>query len=211
MAILTFHIPHNLDAREVAYNALRGAAGWVSANVVQGLRSAKYVAGMYLPPEVLSLEEMLQVVPAKTPYVQDDRNTISFKLGEITATLSGATIDISRKNTIVSTALAGRRGTVKEFIKAEDYSITINGQLINTYLGKPTAYPVDQLRTLISLLQAEDSVEVSSAFLGFFDVSKVVLTSFDIKQQESKYVNVQPFKMVLVSDDDADLFKIEED
>jgi hypothetical protein len=67
------------------------------------------------------------------------------------------------------------------------------------------------LRTLISLLQAEDSVEVSSAFLGFFDVSKVVLTSFDIKQQESKYVNVQPFKMVLVSDDDADLFKIEED
>ncbi len=163
-----------------------------------------------MPPEVLSLEEMLQVVPSKTPYAQNDRNTISFKFGEITATLAGAKIDVTRKNTIVSTALAGRKGTVKEFIKAEDYNISISGQLINTNSGKPTAYPVDQLRTLINLMQAEDAIEVSSAYLGFFDVSKVVLESFTINQ-DPKYLNVQPFNLKLISDEDADLFKIQED
>lgn len=209
MALLTFNIPNNLNARQVAYNALRGAAWWGAANGVRAAKQAAYTAGMFLPPEVMSLEEMLQVVPAKTPYVQEDRNTISFKFGEITATLAGAKIDVQLQNTIVSTALAGRRGTVKEFIKAEDYKIIISGQLINTYLGKPTAYPVEQLRTLVSLMQAEDAIEVSSAYLGFFDVSKVVLRSFTMNQ-EPKYLNVQPFKLELLSDDDVDLFKIEE-
>lgn len=211
MALLTFNIPNNLNARQVAYNALRGAAWWGAANGVRAAKQAAYTAGMFLPPEVISLEEMLQVVPGnKTPYVQDDRNTISFKFGEITATLSGAKIDVTLQNTIVSTALAGRRGTVKEFIKAEDYKITISGQLISTNSGKPTAYPVDQLRTLISLMQAEDAIEVSSAYLGFFDVSKVVLKSFTMNQ-EPKYLNVQPFKLELLSDEDVDLFKIQED
>jgi hypothetical protein len=211
MAILRFNIPNNLNPREVAYNALRGAAWWGLSVGVGANKAANYATGMITRPEVLTLEEMLQVAPAKTPYVQDDRNTISFKFGEITATLSGAKIDLTRKNTIVSTALAGRRGTVKEFIKAEDYTITISGQLINTYPGKPTAYPVEQLRTLISLLQAEDSIEVSSAYLGFFDVSKVVFSDFTFKQTEAKYLNVQDFKITLMSDDDVDLFKIEED
>ncbi len=101
---------------------------------------------MFVPQEILSLEEMLQVVPANTLYLHEDRNTISFRFGQITATLSGAKIDVYRKNTIVSTALAGRRGTVKEFIKAEDYDITISGQLISNYWGgKPAAYPVESL------------------------------------------------------------------
>lgn len=210
MAILSFNIPNNLDARQVAYNSLRGAAWWGVANGVRAAKQAAYTAGMFLPPEVVSLEEMLQVVPARTPYVQEDRNTISFRFGQITATLAGAKIDVQRQNTIVSTALAGRKGTVKEFIKAEDYKITISGQLINTNRSKPTAYPVEQLRTLISLMQSEDAIEVSSAYLGFFDVSRVVLTSFTINQ-DPKYLNVQPFKLELISDDDVDLYKIEED
>lgn len=170
MAILTFNIPNNLNARQVAYNALRGAAWWGASNAVRTAKHAAYTAGMFVPQEILSLEEMLQVVPANTLYLHEDRNTISFRFGQITATLSGAKIDVYRKNTIVSTALAGRRGTVKEFIKAEDYDITISGQLISNYWGKPAAYPVESLRTLISLMQVEDVIEVSSAYLGFFEI-----------------------------------------
>jgi hypothetical protein len=210
MAILRFNIPNKLNPRQVAYNALRGAAWWGLATGVNADKKAGYHAGMFLPPEVLSLEEMLEEVSSKTPYTQDDRNTISFKFDSITVTLSGAKIEVTRKNTIVSTALAGRRGTVKEFIKAEDYEITISGQLINTNVGKPTAYPVEQFRNLVNLLQAEDIIEVSSTYLKFFDVTKVVLKGFTINQ-DMKYVNVQPFKLELLSDDDVDLYKIEED
>lgn len=210
MATLVFNIPNNLNPRKVAYDALRSADYWGTGAGTGQAKKALYLAGMITPPEVLSLEEMLQVTPSKTPYNSSDRNTIMFRFGQITATLSGAKIDITRKNTIVSTALAGRKGTLKEFIKAEDYSIAISGQLINTINGKLSAYPVEQLRTLISLMQAEDAIEVSSAYLGFFDVTKVVLSSFTINQ-DPKYMNVQPFKLELISDDDVDLYKIEED
>jgi len=59
-------------------------------------------------------------------------------------------------------------------------------------------------------MQVEDVVEVSSAYLGFFDISQVVFKSF-MMNQETRYTNVQPFKLELLSDDDVDLYKIEED
>jgi len=40
MAILRFNIPNNLNPRQVAYNALRGAAGWGVATAVNAAKKA---------------------------------------------------------------------------------------------------------------------------------------------------------------------------
>jgi lipoate synthase len=61
MAILTFNIPNNLNARQVAYNALRGAAWWGASNAVRTAKHAAYTAGMFVPQEILSLEVIKQM------------------------------------------------------------------------------------------------------------------------------------------------------
>ncbi len=209
MATLTFQIGNLTDLRKYAYQTAFAANEAAYKAKSKKSNTDKYL-GLLTPSEVLTLEEMLLVNKKSTPYGSADRNVIMFKFEDITAELTGAKISVTRKNTIVSTALTGRTGTVKEYIRGEDYQISITGELINTNASKPTAYPVEQLKVLVKLLAVEDQVQISSAYLNIFDISTVVLKSC-LFNQSSKYVNTQPFKFEFLSDNDVDLYSIEDE
>ncbi|MDR2652131.1 MAG: DUF6046 domain-containing protein, partial [Prevotellaceae bacterium] len=106
---------------------------------------------------------------------------------------------VIKENKIVETAIVNRRGTVKEYINAKDYSITISG---NLFVNSKEDFPVEAVKMLNKLLSTTESIEVSSAYLSFFEITKMVFKNGNFDQQTAKYVNVLPFSLEFVSDED---------
>lgn len=116
-------------------------------------------------------------------------------------------ISLSLTKTIVKTATVGkqRKGTVKEYICTEDYTISIKGVCIN--VDEPELYPADQVAILNDLVDINDALEVeTNAFLELFGIRKLVIEDikFDEMVGES---GLQRYTISAISDQDfyADL------
>ena len=103
------------------------------------------------------------------------------------------------RKTIVSTAIAGRDGTVKELISAHDYDIEITFSLINS----EDEYPAEALRLLSDLARENSTVYIDSAFLRLFDIDRVVVKEMEINQ--ATYGNTQDVTLKLDSDNDYEV------
>lgn len=115
-----------------------------------------------------------------------------------------ATIRISGKKTIVKTPLAERGGTVKEYYSMDDYSIKIQGFLIDS---KNRLWPEADMIKLKTLWSQNVALVMDNAltnlFLGRPDDSennRVVIESIDLPEMESKKMHVRPFSLTLESD-----------
>lgn len=108
-----------------------------------------------------------------------------------------ARIDVDHQNDIKSTALAGRRGSVKEFVQKKDYAISVKGNLV----GDRDKFPYDALHQLELILNEEKSFEAKSVLLEAFGISWVVLKSARFSQQELQYFNTLPFTLDFESDE----------
>lgn len=116
-------------------------------------------------------------------------------------------ISLGLTKTIVETATVGkyRKGTVKEYICTEDYSITIKGVCID--LDDPEIYPADQVGLLNDLFDINDALEVeSNPFLELFGIRKIVLKDIQFDEMIGEQ-GVQKYTITAVSDQDfyADL------
>jgi hypothetical protein len=116
-------------------------------------------------------------------------------------------ISLGLTKTIVETATVGkyRKGTVKEYICTEDYSITIKGVCID--LDDPEIYPADQVGLLNDLLEINDALEVeSNPFLELFGIRKIVLKDIQFDEMIGES-GLQKYTITAVSDQDfyADL------
>lgn len=116
-------------------------------------------------------------------------------------------ISIGLSKTIVQTPTVGkyRKGTVKEYICAEDDIISIKGVCFNP--NYTDLYPADQVAMLKEMHDINDALEVeSNAFFELFGVRKLVIleTKFDEMVGES---GLQTYSISAVSDQDfyADL------
>lgn len=229
MAILHFSFPTPAQAAAVARNMVSSVNLWATGAAVNAVKSSLYSAKMGSEIEELSADEKLQLPDQPTTiFNQEDRNAIRLR-GEsgIAAIFQGVKIEVQRNNTIVSTALVGRKGTVKEFIQAQDYKVTISGVLTNHSVYRDASaanvdnigaiteraknsksYPIEQLRILINILESEESVECESILLEQYGISKLALASLYIKP--SPHINTQPFKLQFLSDEDVDLYDIED-
>lgn len=229
MAILRFNFPSGLDAKKVARNMLSGLDLWATGAAVNAGKRALYVSALTQVPEVLTDEDRLQLPDQpRTIFNQEDRNAIRLR-GEsgIEAIFTGIQIHVQRNNTIVSTALVGRKGTVKEFIQAQDYQVTISGELTNHSVTRAPgavnvdnvgaitareintkAYPIEQLRILINILDSEASIEAENVLLAQYGITSLALGSLDCPSGE--FINTQPFKLAFKSDEDVDLYEIED-
>lgn len=113
--------------------------------------------------------------------------------------LTSAVCSVSRKKTIVETAIAGRNGTVKEAVSAQDYEIDVTLTLIST----ADEYPEEGMRRLASLADERSAVYVDSAFLRLFDIDRAVIT--ELKVEQETYGNTQEVTLKLVSDEDYEV------
>lgn len=104
-----------------------------------------------------------------------------------------------RKKTIVETAIAGRNGTVKESVSAQDYEVDVTFTLISA----ADEYPDEAMRRLASLADENSAVYVDSAFLRLFDIDRAVITELTVEQET--YGNTQEVTMKLTSDDDYEV------
>lgn len=116
-------------------------------------------------------------------------------------------ISLGLTKTIVETATVGkyRKGTVKEYICTEDYSITIKGVCID--LVDPEIYPADQVGLLNDLFEINDALEVeSNPFLELFGIRKIVLKDIQFDEMIGES-GLQKYTITAVSDQDfyADL------
>lgn len=111
----------------------------------------------------------------------------------------------SREHRIVSTALVGRDGTVKEYINAGDWSV-------NLVLGvQPDSggviedeWPVTEVREVRKLLETKEALRVHSEFLDALNIGRIVVRSYMVRQMTES--NYQVVEVSAVSDEEYEIF-----
>lgn len=120
-------------------------------------------------------------------------------------TFADAVAAASREHRIVSTALVGSDGTVKEYINAGDWSVSLvlglqaeSGGVIRD------EWPGDELRALRKLLEAKETLRVHSEFLDALNIGRLVIKSYAVRQMTE--ANYQAVEVSAVSDEDYEIF-----
>ena len=116
-------------------------------------------------------------------------------------------ITLGLTKTIVETATVGkeRRGTVKEYINTEDYTLNIRGLCFNA--ATPEIFPSEQVLELNKLFAINDAVDIeANPFLELFEIRKLVFKSIDFEDMAGM-PGMQKYTVTAVSDQDfyADL------
>lgn len=112
-----------------------------------------------------------------------------------------ALIEIINDRNIVKTRVAGRNGTIKEYMSDGDYDIVIKGSLVNEVANTP---PVDLLTRFSSFTSCPETLEVESNLLSYFNCFYLVIEKPRLKQREGMR-NIFDFELQCVSDIPFDL------
>ena len=120
-------------------------------------------------------------------------------------TFADAVAAASREHRIVSTALVGRDGTVKEYIHAGDWSVNIVLGLQHTDGGViADEWPGTEVRQVRKLLEAKEALRVHSEFLDALNIGRLVIRSYSARQMTE--ANYQVIEISAVSDEDYEIF-----
>ena len=108
---------------------------------------------------------------------------------------------VTQFRNIVETPLAGRDGTVKEYISDGDFQVEIRGVIISPYKNQ---YPRDQVVLLKRYCSLKKEISVSSNFLDIFDITTAVVMSYDVGEKVGSR-NEVPFTLRLLSDEPIEI------
>jgi hypothetical protein len=158
-------------------------------------------------PDLPSRDELLGA-PALT--------SLALRLGEAEIILTECVMTVTQSRNIVTTALQGRNGTIKEYISDGDYQIEAaaaiqppeterildpagaQADLPSMYRTPEDRYPYTELTALLSMFRAAGALEVQSDYLSLFDIKSAVVSSYSLVQQT--HANRQEFRLSLLSD-----------
>lgn len=104
-------------------------------------------------------------------------------------------LEISMTRNIVTTAIQGRNGTIKEYVSDGDYQISITGKLVN----EQNSFPETSLNALKEICKVPDTLVVNSPFLQYFDITACVVLDYRFTEIEG-FRNVVDFQINLLSD-----------
>lgn len=122
--------------------------------------------------------------------------------------LADAVASVSRERIVVSTALTGMDGTVKEYINEGDWSVKLVVGLQPVRGGEVVdEWPETELRELRRLLELKEALEVRSAFLDVFKITRLVVKSWSVVQSTES--NYQSVSISAVSDEPYEIFSKE--
>lgn len=108
---------------------------------------------------------------------------------------------VTQTKNIVKTALAGGKGTVKEYISDGDYEIELQVGIAATDGGVIVdEYPEQGMRELMYFLTLSERIEVRSVFLDLFDITGMVVTEYKLTQNTQS--NYQSLEIKALSDED---------
>lgn len=110
-------------------------------------------------------------------------------------------ITVSGQNTIVKTVLTGVKGSVKELINTDDYTIKIQGVIVNE---NSNDLPEDSIRAIRSICEKRESVAINNRLLTLFDIHLVAIESFSFPSIEGQQ-DAQAYEITCISDWPLDL------
>ena len=107
---------------------------------------------------------------------------------------------------IISTDITGRQGgTVKEFISAGDYAVTIRGLLAtDPFAANRFAYPLEQVQRLRELVGLGVALPVSGWLLDVFGVKNLVIQNASYESLPG-FTNLQAYELQGLSDEPIEL------
>jgi hypothetical protein len=116
------------------------------------------------------------------------------------------TIKLQKK--IVKTQLYGntRKGTVKETVSTDDYSIDVRGIAINYY--DKYNYPAEIVSKLNELVKLNESLLVKSPLTRLMGIDRVVIENFELIPTPGVQ-HVQAYRMSMSSDEDFVLEEVD--
>jgi hypothetical protein len=106
-------------------------------------------------------------------------------------------ISFSRSKRIIKTNVAGRDGSVKEYINNDDWQIKISGLMINE--KSPLEYPAQDVERFLSFCNAPAAIRILNDMAYLLGVNDMVIEDFDLPELEG-HGGVQPFVINAVSD-----------
>jgi len=109
-------------------------------------------------------------------------------------------LSISGNKKMVLTPLTGnkRKGSVKEIINTNDYTVSIRGVIINEM---DENYPFDMVEKLKELYEVNESVKITNALTKLWGIENVVVTSLSLPAMTGR-PNQQAYQINCVSDED---------
>lgn len=102
---------------------------------------------------------------------------------------------VNQSKNIIKTPIAGRDGTIKEYIGKGDYVISING----TLSGGNDRHPFELTNDLRRILDAPVAISVNSWFLNRMGIYQIVVEDYNLQQQAGRY-SQQDFQINALSD-----------
>jgi hypothetical protein len=115
-------------------------------------------------------------------------------------TMDSVLINVSMSKNIVTTAINGRNGTVKEYVSDGDYNISITGGIFSI----SNQYPETAVKILLQLLGSPEPLSVSSKFLQMFGIYKIAIQNYNLPQPQG-LTNAQAFEISGLSDEPIEL------
>ena len=117
--------------------------------------------------------------------------------GDSSFVFDSVLMSVSMENNIERTFIQGRKGSVKEYVNAGDYTIEIEGGL---YAKGVYEFPETELKNTLDILKStQQKIECISEFLQHFGIYEVVVNSFKFNQLQGSR-NTLPFTISLWSD-----------
>ena len=112
-------------------------------------------------------------------------------------------VSVSGKNVISRRKVAKgtKRGTIKEYWSQDDYTVQIQGSLID--LTNTSNYPAADVDQLRQICEAKQALQVKCPLLDLFDIRKIVIENYEIPFTSGD--NAQNFTITAYSDDLFDL------
>lgn len=133
-------------------------------------------------------------------YIDDAGNNVTIP----TINFQTVLLIVDQSKNIVSTQIAGRDGTVKEYVGLDDYRITVMGVIT----GGNGEYPSVEVSDFIKILKAGVPIKVTANFLTQFDISDVVVSDFSFPQTEGSN-SMQVFNCTLLSDNTVEAITLQ--
>lgn len=140
--------------------------------------------------------DMLSIPPFN--YTDNDGNAVN-----ISAAINfySVILEVNQTKNIVTTAVQGRNGTVKEYISDGDYQISINGVITSQYNNvAPFEQDIAYMNSVFAMLRGNVAIPVSCSFLDMFQINSMVVMDYKFGQVEGAR-NTISFSMNCLSDE----------
>lgn len=114
-------------------------------------------------------------------------------------------LTVAQPQIIIKTPIAGRNGTVKEYIGQGDFAVTIQALLAtDPYAENRFAYPLQQVQALRDLIAVGVALPVSGFLLDVYGIKNLVVEN-PTYQALPGFTNLQAVELQCVSDEPIEL------